>query len=174
MLKDAIREALAKAVLAQFGLDVNALGIDWATVVPDDLQDKFAGSLRGLYEAKEKTLGPFMREFERMILLQVIDSQWKDHLLEMDHLKEGIGLRGYGQRDPLIEYKKESFDMFQSMLDRIEEDAVRYLFLIQPAVEQPVPVRRQAPVFYQQPQQGASGQRPKQARSMIPGKRKKR
>jgi preprotein translocase subunit SecA len=108
-----------------------------------------------------------------MILLQVIDSQWKDHLLEMDHLKEGIGLRGYGQRDPLIEYKKESFDMFQSMLDRIEEDAVRYVFLIQPVVEQPVPVRRQAPVYYQQPQ-GPSGQRAKQARSMIPGRRRKR
>ncbi len=86
-----------------------------------------------------------------MILLQVIDSQWKDHLLEMDHLKEGIGLRGYGQKDPLIEYKKEGFEMFQSMLDRIEEDAVRYLFLIQPVVDQPAPVRRQTPVYYQQP-----------------------
>jgi preprotein translocase subunit SecA len=167
------REALAKALLAQFGLDVNGLGIDWPTVVHGDLQETFVKALRRLYEQKEKTLGPFMREFERMILLQVIDSQWKDHLLEMDHLKEGIGLRGYGQRDPLIEYKKESFDMFQSMLDRIEEDAVRYIFLFQPVVEQPVPVRRPSPVFYQQPQ-GASGQRPKQARSMIPGKRKKR
>lgn len=114
-----------------------------------------------------------MREFERMILLQVIDSQWKDHLLEMDHLKEGIGLRGYGQKDPLIEYKKEGFEMFQSMLDRIEEDAVRYLFLIQPVIDQPAPVRRQAPVYYQQPQ-GPSGQRAKQARAMIPGKRHKR
>jgi preprotein translocase subunit SecA len=167
------REALAKAVLAQFGLDTNTLNIDWSAVVYDELQETLVSALRGLYEQKEKTLGPFMREFERMILLQVIDSQWKDHLLEMDHLKEGIGLRGYGQRDPLIEYKKESFDMFQSMLDRIEEDAVRYLFLIQPVVEQPVPVRRQAPVFYQQPQ-GPSGQRARQARSMIPGKRRKR
>ncbi|HVP90069.1 MAG TPA: preprotein translocase subunit SecA [Terriglobales bacterium] len=166
------REALAKAVLAQFGLDIATLGIDWASVGYEDLQDKLAGALRGLYEAKEKTLGPFMREFERMILLQVIDSQWKDHLLEMDYLKEGIGLRGYGQRDPLIEYKRESFDMFQSMLDRIEEDALRYIFLIQPVVEQPVPVRRQAPVYYQQPQ-GPTGQRAKQARSTIPGKRKK-
>ena len=168
------REALAKAVLAQFGLDINSLAIDWAAVVFDDLQDTLVGALRRLYEDKEKTLGPYSREFERMILLQVIDSQWKDHLLEMDHLKEGIGLRGYGQRDPLIEYKKEGFEMFQSMLDRIEEDAVRYLFLIQPVVEQPVPVRRQAPVYYQQPEGGPSGQRAKQARSMIPGKRKKR
>jgi preprotein translocase subunit SecA len=167
------REALSKAVLAQFGLDMGTLQIDWSTIVYDDLEERLVKALRGLYEAKEKNLGPFMREFERMILLQVIDSQWKDHLLEMDHLKEGIGLRGYGQRDPLIEYKKESFEMFQSMLDRIEEDAVRYVFLIQPVIEQPVPERRQAPVFYQRPQ-GASGQRVKQARSVIPGKRKKR
>jgi preprotein translocase subunit SecA len=167
------REALAKAVLAQFGLDLGTLQIDWSRVISDDLQESLVKALRGLYEDKEKNLGPFMREFERMILLQVIDSQWKDHLLEMDHLKEGIGLRGYGQRDPLIEYKKESFEMFQSMLDRIEEDAVRYVFLIQPVIEQPVPERRQAPVFYQRPQ-GASGQRAKQARSVIPGKRKRR
>ena len=166
------REALAKAVLAQFGLDINSLAIDWATVVFDDLQDTLVGALRRLYEDKEKTLGPYSREFERMILLQVIDSQWKDHLLEMDHLKEGIGLRGYGQRDPLIEYKKEGFEMFQSMLDRIEEDAVRYLFLIQPVVDEPAPVRKQTPVYYQQPQ-GPSGQRAKQARGMIPGKRHK-
>jgi preprotein translocase subunit SecA len=167
------REALAKAVLAQFGLDLGTLQIDWSTVIYDDLRESLVKALRGLYEEKEKNLGSFMREFERMILLQVIDSQWKDHLLEMDHLKEGIGLRGYGQRDPLIEYKKESFEMFQSMLDRIEEDSVRYVFLIQPVVEQPVPERRQAPVFYQRPQ-GPSGQRARQARSMIPGKRKRR
>ena len=166
------REALRQAVLAQFGLDIASLGIDWDTVVHDELREILVKGLRGAYEAKERQLGPFMREFERMILLQVIDSQWKDHLLEMDHLKEGIGLRGYGQKDPLIEYKKEGFEMFQSMLDRIEEDAVRYLFLIQPVVDQPAPVRRQAPVYYQQPQ-GPSGQRAKQARAMIPGKRHK-
>jgi preprotein translocase subunit SecA len=166
------REALRQAVLAQFGLDFETLGIAWDTVVHDELRETLVKGLLGVYEAKEKQLGPFMREFERMILLQVIDSQWKDHLLEMDHLKEGIGLRGYGQKDPLIEYKKEGFEMFQSMLDRIEEDAVRYLFLIQPVIDQPAPVRRQAPVYYQQPQ-GPSGQRAKQARAMIPGKRHK-
>ena len=165
------REALRQAVLAQFGLDIETLKIDWDAVVFDELRDALVKGLLAAYEAKEKQLGPFMREFERMILLQVIDSQWKDHLLEMDHLKEGIGLRGYGQKDPLIEYKKEGFEMFQSMLDRIEEDAVRYLFLIQPVVDAPAPVRRQTPVYYQQPQ-GPSGQRAKQARGMIPGKRR--
>ena len=64
-------------------------------------------------------------------MLHVIDTQWKDHLLSMDHLKEGIGLRGYGQKDPLIEYKKESFTMFQDMMDRIEDESIRYLFFLQ-------------------------------------------
>ena len=63
-----------------------------------------------------------MRETERMIMLNVIDNQWKDHLLSMDHLKEGIGLRGYGQKDPLVEYKKESYVLFQDMMDRIEDE----------------------------------------------------
>ena len=166
------REGLHKAILGQFGLDIETLGIAWDTVVHEELRDALVKGLIAAFEAKERQLGPFMREFERMILLQVIDSQWKDHLLEMDHLKEGIGLRGYGQKDPLIEYKKEGFEMFQSMLDRIEEDAVRYLFLIQPVIDQPAPVRRETPVYYQQPT-GPSGQRSKQARAMIPGKRHK-
>ena len=71
-----------------------------------------------------------MREAERIIMLQVIDDQWKDHLLSMDHLKEGIGLRGYGQKDPLVEYKKESFILFQDMMDRIEDESIRYLFFL--------------------------------------------
>jgi preprotein translocase subunit SecA len=119
-----------------------------------------------------------MREFERLILLQVIDARWKDHLLEMDYLKEGIGLRGYGQRDPLIEYKKESYEMFQQLLDRIEEDAVRYLFLIQPVIEgqeQQLQQRRERPVYYQRPQAAATagGAVIRQARPLIPGKKKK-
>jgi preprotein translocase subunit SecA len=72
-----------------------------------------------------------MRTHERMIMLSVLDGLWKDHLLNMDHLKEGIGLRGYGQKDPLVEYKKESFDMFEGMMERFQEDTVRYLFLMQ-------------------------------------------
>jgi preprotein translocase subunit SecA len=72
-----------------------------------------------------------MRHHERMIMLSVIDQQWKDHLLSMDHLKEGIGMRAYGQHDPLVEYKKESFDMFEAMMTRFQEDTVRYLYLMQ-------------------------------------------
>jgi preprotein translocase subunit SecA len=66
-----------------------------------------------------------------MIMLSVLDSLWKDHLLNMDHLKEGIGLRGYGQHDPLVEYKRESFDMFEEMMKKFQEETVRYLYLMQ-------------------------------------------
>jgi len=89
----------------------------------------------GRYQAKEAYLpAEQMRLSERMIMLQVVDNQWKDHLLAMDHLKEGIGLRGYGQKDPLIEYKKESYEMFQAMMDRIESETVRVLWTMQVTV----------------------------------------
>ncbi len=169
-------EALKRAMSAQFGLDLDRLGIDWKAVNFDDLRETVLRSLISAYEDKERILTPArMREFERIILLQVIDTQWKDHLLGMDYLKEGIGLRGYGQRDPLIEYKKESYDMFQAMLDRIEEETIRYLFLLQPVIEEEVPQRKEQPLYYQRPQDGGGGgPRPKQVRSMIPGGRKKR
>ena len=82
-----------------------------------------------------------MRQHERMIMLQVVDTQWKDHLLAMDHLKEGIGLRGYGQRDPLVEYKRESFDMFEAMMDRIEDETLRFLFLLRTPEEEEEMIR---------------------------------
>jgi preprotein translocase subunit SecA len=174
------REALKKAILAQFGLDLDSLGLDWEEITYDELREKTLQRLTGMYEEKERLLGTSqMREFERVIMLQVIDTQWKDHLLGMDYLKEGIGLRGYGQRDPLVEYKKESFDMFQAMMDRIEEEVIRYLFLLQPVTEQELPERRQQALYYQQPQQAAApahaqGQRMKEARSLIPSKKRRR
>ena len=72
---------------------------------------------------------------ERDIMLQIVDAQWKDHLYSLDHLKEGIGLRGYGQRDPLVEYKKESFELFQAMKERVDEEIVRYLWWLRPVLE---------------------------------------
>jgi preprotein translocase subunit SecA len=91
------------------------------------------------FEEKEALIGPeLMRETERMLMLNVIDNQWKDHLLSMDHLKEGIGLRGYGQKDPLVEYKKESYVLFQDMMDRIEDETIRWLFFMQ-RTDEPVP-----------------------------------
>jgi len=169
-------EALKKAALAQFGLDLDSLGIDWDAVVYDELRETLLKRLGELYEEKERLLGPErMREFERIIMIQVIDTQWKDHLLGMDYLKEGIGLRGYGQRDPLVEYKKESFDMFQAMMDRIEEDAVRYLFLLQPVTEQEMPERRPERYSYQTPQhRQPQPQKMREARSLIPSKKRRR
>jgi preprotein translocase subunit SecA len=79
-----------------------------------------------------------MRYLERVVLLQMLDTQWKDHLLGMDHLKEGIGLRGYGQKDPLVEYKKEAFDMFADMTSRISTEAVNRLYKIQVQKEEAV------------------------------------
>ena len=73
-----------------------------------------------------------MRRIERDIMLQIVDQQWKDHLYSLDHLKEGIGLRGYGQRDPLVEYKRESFALFQDMKARVEDDIVRHLWHLRP------------------------------------------
>jgi preprotein translocase subunit SecA len=167
-------EGFRKSVASQFGLDIDELRINWETINYEELREKTLTTLKNAYEEKEKIIGETrMREFERIIMLQIIDSQWKDHLLGMDYLKEGIGLRGYGQRDPLVEYKRESYDMFQAMLDRIEEESLRYLFLFQPVVEEELPERREQPIFYQRPQ-AASSSRIKQARSLIPKKRKKK
>ena len=69
-------------------------------------------------------------------MLQVVDVEWKDHLYSLDHLKEGIGLRGYGQRDPLVEYKKESFALFQAMKDRVDEKSVSYMWGIRPVLSE--------------------------------------
>jgi preprotein translocase subunit SecA len=94
-----------------------------------ELKDKLRTAVRATYEAKEKSVGPeVLRDFEKFFMLQTVDTLWKDHLLGLDHLKEGIGLRGYGQRDPLVEYKKESFTLFEAMKEGIEEQILQYLF----------------------------------------------
>jgi len=86
----------------------------------------------------KNNVGPeAMRYYERIIMLNIVDAAWKDHLLNIDHLKEGIHLRGYGQKDPLVEYKRETFQMFQKMLDRIDTDTTRMLFNLQVNAEEP-------------------------------------
>ncbi|MGA2001401.1 MAG: preprotein translocase subunit SecA [Terriglobales bacterium] len=116
----------------RFGVDILAEGLKPESLNRQELGDAVFQKLKERYEAKEKLIGPEqMRYHERMIMLSVLDQQWKDHLLNMDHLKEGIGLRGYGQHDPLVEYKRESFDMFELMMARFEEETVRYLYLMQ-------------------------------------------
>ncbi len=117
-------------VLTQFGVKIDTQ--DLASMNRIEIEDAVFDRLSNRYDEKERLVGPeIMRDAERMIMLNVIDGQWKDHLLSMDHLKEGIGLRGYGQKDPLIEYKKESFGLFQDMMDRIEDETIRYLYFLQ-------------------------------------------
>jgi len=125
-------KGLKDAVFTRFGVDFIAEGVKAEALNRQELGDAIFGKLKERYDAKETLIGPdAMRHHERMIMLSVLDAQWKDHLLSMDHLKEGIGLRGYGQHDPLVEYKKESFEMFEAMLQRFQEDTVRYLYLMQ-------------------------------------------
>jgi len=167
-------EGFKKAIGSQFGMDLDELGIDWDTINHIELREEVLNSLHSAYDEKERIIGKERtREFERVIMLQIIDTQWKDHLLGMDYLKEGIGLRGYGQRDPLIEYKKESFDMYQGMMERIEDETIRYLYLLQPVVEEELPERKEQPMYFQQPQNVPAGSS-KKARSTIPKKRKKK
>lgn len=167
-------EGFKKAFGAQFGFDFEELGVDWDTINHEELREKTLKTLIDIYDEKGKIIGEEqMREFERVIMLQIIDSQWKDHLLGMDYLKEGIGLRGYGQRDPLVEYKKESYDMYQAMMDRIEDEIIRYLYLLRPIQEEELPQRKEQPLYYQHPQ-GSPAQSVKKARSLIPKKRKKK
>jgi preprotein translocase subunit SecA len=126
-------EGLRVSVGNQFGFDITQLGFDFKNVSYEQLGEKIPDKVRTIYQEKEKRFGPeYIRFQERMIMLQVLDMQWKDHLWSLDHLKEGIGLRGYGQRDPLIEYKKESFSMFEELRTRIEEETIRYLYLVEP------------------------------------------
>jgi preprotein translocase subunit SecA len=125
-------KGLKDSIFTRFGVDILAEGIKPETMNRQELGDAIFDKLKGRYDAKEKLIGPdAMRYHERMIMLSVLDAQWKDHLRDMDHLKEGIGLRGYGQHDPLVEYKRESFDMFEAMMQRSQEEAVRYLYLMQ-------------------------------------------
>jgi preprotein translocase subunit SecA len=125
-------KGLKDAIFTRFGVDILAEGIKPETLNRQELGDAIFEKLKARYDAKEKLIGPdAMRYHERMIMLSVLDAQWKDHLRDMDHLKEGIGLRGYGQHDPLVEYKRESFDMFEAMMQRSQEDTVRYLYLMQ-------------------------------------------
>jgi preprotein translocase subunit SecA len=125
---------LANEMLNQFGFDLKAVGVDAVTMNHDQLADTLLERVKARYEEKETLFGaPMLRWLERHILLDIVDGQWKDHLLTLDHLKEGIGLRGYGQKDPLVEFKKEAFTLFEDMMDRIDTEAVRFLFLMQPA-----------------------------------------
>ena len=149
--------ALERETARVFGLDPQELAtLELGTKDTEEIGDAIWALAKKSYEEKEALVGAeLLRRVERDIMLQIVDAQWKDHLYSLDHLKEGIGLRGYGQRDPLVEYKKESFALFQDMKGRIEEEIVRYLFWLRPVLNEeraprPAP-RRVAPMTMNNP-----------------------
>jgi preprotein translocase subunit SecA len=128
-------DALTNAVSEIFGFDPEEREqLEFGGLSADQMTDLVWKVALEKYEKKEKLVDDpaILHRVERDIMLQLVDEQWKDHLYSLDHLKEGIGLRGYGQRDPLVEYKKESFALFTAMRDRIEEGIVRYLWRLMP------------------------------------------
>jgi preprotein translocase subunit SecA len=139
--------ALIREISRVFGIDPAVLdGMQLDEKSADEITDEVWELVKKSYVDKEGVVGgELLRRIERDIMLQIVDAQWKDHLYSLDHLKEGIGLRGYGQRDPLVEYKKESYGLFQDMKARIEEEMVRYLFWLRPVVNDDAPPIRPAP-----------------------------
>jgi len=146
-----------------YDFDADRENIDVPNMSSPEVADAIWERLKVKYQAKEEQIGPeAMRTYERIIMLNIIDAQWKDHLLSLDHLKQGIGLVGYGQKDPLVEYKKQSFDLFQEMLDRIDTTTIRSLFNLQVVSEQAPEslqqrrARRAASLKFTGPNQGAA------------------
>ncbi len=147
-----------------YNFDADAEGIDFTKMTSGEIEEEIWERLKAKYAEKEQQIGlEAMRTYERIIMLNIIDAQWKDHLLSLDHLKQGIGLVGYGQKDPLVEYKKQSFDLFQEMLDRIDTFTIRSLFNLQVVseessdkIQQRRPPRRPTRMTFTGPNQGAA------------------
>ncbi|HIM51719.1 MAG TPA: preprotein translocase subunit SecA [Acidobacteria bacterium] len=174
-------DALKQSVGDLAGLPADTLGaLDLHDQSPDEMHDALWAAVKARYTEKEQTVETeILRRVERDVMLQIVDTQWKDHLYSLDHLKEGIGLRGYAQKDPLVEYKRESFELFQAMKERIDSEMVRYLWRLRPipqgegaAAARPA-LRQSASVTLNDPGAGASafagapaaGRRPQPART---------
>ncbi len=146
-------EKISSEMYRLFGLQLTLTEESLGDMKRDELLEDLLDKVIKKYEEREREFGEsVMRDLENYLLLQTVDSYWKDHLLNMDHLKEGIGLRGYGQQDPLVAYKREGHALFQDMIERIKEEAVRLLFHIQLQREEQVQELRQEqedqPMFY--------------------------
>ena len=128
---------LAESLRGRFNLRPEFTPEEQEVINADEIEEKVVNLVKDSYESKEERLGEeLMRQLEKIITLQTIDVLWKDHLLNMDHLKEGIGLRGYGQKNPLHEYQREGFELFQEMSDKVQEDVVNKLFTVEVDQEQ--------------------------------------
>ena len=174
-------DALIRSVADLTGLPADTVeAFDLSDKNPDEMHEALWTAVKTRYDEKEQGIdAQVLRRVERDVMLQIVDSQWKDHLYGLDHLKEGIGLRGYAQKDPLVEYKRESFALFQAMRERIDTEMVRYLWRLRPVVQgegaeaaRPAP-RQRAPITLNDPSAGApafagaaaGGNRPRPART---------
>jgi len=147
MNREEIRDALWTRIRDRYTRKEAAVGQE-VLAQPDDVRAQLIGADRlpaveAALESERAVLAgrAVVGPIERSIMLQIVDQQWKDHLYSLDHLREGIGLRGYGQRDPLVEYKKESFALFQAMRERVDEEILRYLWRLRPVLQGPEPPR---------------------------------
>ncbi|MFQ5667636.1 MAG: preprotein translocase subunit SecA [Candidatus Binatia bacterium] len=132
-------QALNDTLFKSFNLRLTLTDEEKDALSAEQLEQIVLDTIHAAYEEKERAFTPpVLRHLEKLVLLQTVDTLWKDHLLSMDHLKEGIGLRGYGQRDPLQEYKKEGFDMFEAMMEQLEADVVEKVFTVQIARQEDV------------------------------------
>jgi preprotein translocase subunit SecA len=135
------QEALERELKDIFGLTLAQADVVWDKVSRPALLETLTAAVEHRYDERECTLGAEQfGQLQRYILLSVLDQQWKDHLLALDHLKEGIGMRAYGQRDPLVEYKRESFDLYQEMMERVEDQVVQYAYRVE--LKEVAPERR--------------------------------
>jgi preprotein translocase subunit SecA len=169
---------LANDLLAYFDLDVHKTDLDLRAMGDVEIRDRLWEVVEAKYVEKESRVGPdLMRMLERDVLLRIVDLAWKDHLLALDHLKEGIGLRGYGQRDPLQEYKRESYELFGALKERVEDSAIRALFRLEPVSEEQLGRERERHVrsssqpsrlIFSAPQVSAPAARPGGAGSESP------
>ena len=138
--------AIHTDTLAYFQIDLNDFGWKLEEMGPEEIEEGILETVRTKYDERQERFGEeVMRAFERFILLREVDLSWKDHLLALDHLKEGIGLRGYGQKDPKQEYKRESYELFQAMKERIEDSIVKKVFSLEPVSVEEMAARRRAP-----------------------------
>ena len=151
-------DGLKEDLLKIFMIDLQISEKDMEEVKVDDLKEKLLGLVKANHEKKEELVGPEeMRKIERLVMLQVIDSKWRDHLYELDALKEGIGLRSYAQKDPLVEYKRESYRMFDELVGSVNEEVVTYLSRLRFRMPEE---ERRAPVTAHKPTLGAPAPEP--------------
>jgi preprotein translocase subunit SecA len=144
--------ALANEYRVYFAIAVDSLGVDWAAVNRPDLEQRLADGAKQAYLARvERFSAEEFERLERFLLLDTVDRQWKDHLLALDHLREGIGLRAYGQRNPLVEYKRESYSLFEEMWERVEDHVVKFLYHAEP-VQDYQQKRRVQPIVSHHPE----------------------